>query len=242
MRKIVRVLPPLGVAAGALVLLAAPAGAHVTPDKDEVAAGGRATVGFSTSHGCEEAPTDAMVFEIPEPIVSVNPVVHPGWDIDIEMEDLDEPVEAAHGDPITERTKTVTFRAQDGNELVNGLRDTFGISFQVPEDAEGETLFFKVLQQCPEGGENAWIEEYTGEGEEPEHPAPVVNVGPAEPEEGEEVAAEPAATTGEVAAADDGDDGSSSDGLAIAGIVMGTLGLAAGGYSILKANRKPASS
>jgi len=239
MRKIVRVLPPLGVAAGALVLLAAPAGAHVSPDQEEVAAGGRATVNFATSHGCEEAPTNAMVFEIPEQIISVNPVVHPGWDIEIEMEDLAEPVEAAHGDPITERTKTVTFRAQDGNELTNGLRDAFGISFQVPEDAEGETLFFKVLQQCPDGGENPWIEEYTGEGEEPEHPAPVVLVGPAEPEEGEEVAAEPASTE-EVAAADETDDGSSSDGLAIAGIVMGTLGLAAGGYSILKANRKPA--
>jgi uncharacterized protein YcnI len=240
MRKIVRVLPPLGVAAGALVLLAAPAGAHVSPDTDEVAAGGRATVGFATSHGCEESPTNAMVFEIPEPIVSVNPVVHPGWDIEIEMEELAEPVEAAHGDPITERAKTVTFTAQAGNELTNGLRDTFGISFQVPEDAEGEALFFKVIQQCPDG-ETPWIEEYTGEGEEPEHPAPVVMVGPAEPEEGEEVAAEPASTE-EVAAADDSDDGSSSDGLAIAGIVMGTLGLAAGGYSILKANRKPASS
>ena len=239
MKKIVRVLPPLGVAAGALVLLAAPAGAHVSPDAEEVAAGGRATVGFATSHGCEESPTNAMVFEIPEQIVSVNPVVHPGWKIDIAMEELAEPIEGAHGaEPVTERAKTVTFSATRGNELVSGIRDSFGLSFQVPEDAEGETLFFKVIQKCPDG-ETPWIEEFTGEGEEPEHPAPAVVVGPAAPEEGEEVAAEPASTETEVAAPAE-DDGSSSDGLAIAGIVMGTLGLAAGGYSILKGNRKPA--
>lgn len=235
MSKIVRVLPALGVAAGAMVLLAAPAGAHVTPDTDEVAPGGRATVGFSTSHGCEESPTNEMAFEIPEPIVSVNPVVHPGWDIAVEMEELAEPVEAAHGDPITERAKTVTFTAKAGNELTNGLRDTFGISFQVPEDLEeGTELFFKVVQRCTEG-ETPWIEEYTGEGEEPEHPSPVVMVGAAEPEEGEEAPAE-VIDAEETAASSDTD----SDAMGIAGFVLGAAGLAAGGTALVKSRKAPA--
>ena len=239
MSKIVRVLPPLGIAAGALMLLAGPASAHVSPDSEEVAAGGRATVGFATSHGCEESPTNEMAFEIPEQIVSVNPVVHPGWDIAIEMEELAEPIEAAHGDPITERTKTVTFTAKAGNELTNGLRDSFGISFQVPEGTEGENLFFKVVQRCVEG-ETPWIEEFTGEGEEPEHPAPLVKVGPAVEEDAEAAAAEPVDVEAAAATSDD-DDSGSSDGLAIAGIVLGAAGLATGGAALAK-SRKAASS
>lgn len=238
MSKIVRVLPPLGVAVGALVLLAAPAGAHVSPDTEEVAAGGRATVAFATSHGCEESPTNEMAFEIPEQIISVNPVVHPGWDIAIEMEELAEPVEAAHGDPITERAKTVTFTAKPGNELTNGLRDSFGISFQVPEGIEGENLFFKVVQRCVEG-ETPWIEEYTGEGEEPEHPSPVVKVGPAEEEGAEEASVEPVDVEAAAATSDDSD-GGGSDGLAIAGMVLGLAGLATGGFALAKTRRTTA--
>ena len=238
MSKIVRVLPPLGMAVGALVLLAAPAGAHVSPDTEEVAAGGRATVGFATSHGCEGSPTDEMAFEVPEQIVSVNPVVHPGWDIAIEMEELAEPVEAAHGDPITERAKTVTFTAKPGNELTDGLRDSFGISFQVPEDAEGEALFFKVVQRCVEG-ENPWIEEYTGEGEEPEQPSPVVMVGPAEDEGTEDAAVEPVDVEAAASTSDDSDDSDDggSNGLAVAGIVLGAAGLATGGAALAKSRK-----
>ena len=51
---------------------------------------------------------------------------------------------------------------------------TFTLGFQAP-DTPGEYLFFKTIQTCAVG-ETAWIEEYTGEGEEPEHPAPAVLV------------------------------------------------------------------
>lgn len=244
MSKIVRVLPPVGIAAGVLALLAAPAGAHVTPDKDEVPAGSYNTVTLSVGHGCEESPTKQIVIEVPEGLNSVTPQIHPGWKIAIENEALTTPVTDAHGEEITERMKTVTFTADPGGELPDGFRDTFTLGFKTPE-TEGEYMFFKTVQKCAEG-ETGWIEEYTGEGEEPEHPSPVVKIGPAEAEHGEEgtdtTVAEGDGGDGEIAAADDTDSDDSSDGLGIAGVVLGGLGLITGGAALATARKKSAAS
>ena len=88
--------------------------------------------------------------------------------------------------------------------MPSGVKDTMSLSFTAPE-APGQ-LFFEVIQGC-EVGSNDWIDEWDGTGEEPERPAPSVMV---------------------VAAAG-GDDDGSSNGLAIAGIVLGAAGLGVGG-------------
>jgi periplasmic copper chaperone A len=231
-----------GVAAALLLTLVAapPAGAHITPDKEEVPAGGYTQVTLTVPHGCEESPTRQLAVEIPEGLVSVTPMVHPGWDIDTTEVTLDEPVDL-HGEEVTESVGQVTFTAQDGNELPPEFRDAFTIGFRTPE-TPGEWLFFKTVQTCVEG-ETAWIEEYTGEGEEPEHPAPALRIGPAEEEGAEDAAAadtgsgDGAPADGESAAADTTDDGDSSTGIAVAGLVVGLLGLAAGGLALLQARR-----
>lgn len=235
MSKIVRVLPPLGIAAGALALLAAPAGAHISPDKDEVAAGSYNQVTLTVPHGCEESPTKQIAIEVPESLNSVTPEVHPGWDIAVENEDLATPVDDGEGGEITERMKTVTYTATAGNELPAHYRTDFTLGFKTPE-TEGEYLFFKVVQTCTEG-EIPWIEEYTGEGEEPEHPSPALLIGPAE----EEPEAEAVATEEASSSSDDSDDGG-SDGLAIAGIVLGAAGLATGGFALTRSRKPTASS
>lgn len=241
MSKIVRAVPPLGVAAGILALWAAPAGAHITPDKDEVPAGSYNTVTLSVGHGCEDSPTKELVVEVPEGLNTVTPQIHPGWKITVQKEALNPPVTDAHGEELTERHKSVTFTADPGGELPDGFRDTFTIGFKTPE-TEGEYMFFKTVQKCAEG-ETAWIEEYTGEGEEPEHPSPVVLIGPAEAEEGdggtETTVPEGDGTEGETASGADGDDGS-SDGLGIAGIVLGGAGLLAGGAALATSRKKSA--
>jgi periplasmic copper chaperone A len=224
-----------GVAATAVVMSAGPAGAHVTPDKDEVAAGSYSSVTLTVPHGCEESPTRAIAIEIPEGLQSVTPMIHPGWEIEVSTEPLDEPIESEGGEEITERTSMVTFTAESGNELPDGFRDAFTLGFKAPDTA-GEWLFFKTVQTCTEG-ETAWIEEYTGEGEEPEHPAPAMLLTDAETEE-DAAAAEPAADGGETAAADTSDDDSdSSAGIAVAGLIFGLLGLATGGVALLKARK-----
>lgn len=227
--------------AGALALaLGLPAGAHVTVDKDSVPAGGYTQVTLTVPHGCEEAPTSKIAVEIPEPILNAAPQVVHGWDAETTITELDEPVEGAHGE-VTERISEITWTAQPGNELPSAFREVFTIGFQAPEEV-GERLYFKIIQTCTEG-ETAWIEETEDGAEEPEHPAPFVDVVAAEgdghgaattepaadeaPADGEEAATEP------VAASTDSDDGG-SDGLAIGGLVLGALGLAAGGAALVR--------
>jgi uncharacterized protein YcnI len=239
MSKIVRAMPPVGVAAGILALWAAPAGAHVTPDKDEVPAGSYNTVTLSVGHGCEESPTKELVIEVPEGLNTVTPQIHPGWKVTVQTEALNPPVTDAHGEELTERHKSVTFTADAGGELPDGFRETFTLGFKTPE-TEGEPMFFKTVQKCVEG-ETAWIEEYTGEGEEPEHPSPVVMIGPAEEEGGTETTVpEGDGTEGETASGADGDDDDSSNGLGIAGIVLGGAGLLAGGAALATSRKKSA--
>ena len=164
----------LGLGLGVLLAGAAPASAHVSPTPSEVPAGGFTAVGLTVGHGCEESPTTSVQIQVPESILNVTPAIVPGWDVEVATEPLDEPVEGSHGEQITERESMVTYTAQPGNELPDGFRQTYTIGFQAP-DAEGEYLFFKTIQICAEG-QTEWIEEYTGEGEEPEHPSPAVLV------------------------------------------------------------------
>lgn len=239
MKRSVRAVVVAGVVAGGATLLAQPAGAHISPDKDEVAAGSFNSVTLTVPHGCEESPTRVLTVEVPEGINTITPQVNPGWTIEVATEELPEPIDDGEGGELTERDATVTFTAEAGNELPPHYRTQFTLGFRTPE-TPGEYLFLKTVQTCIEG-ETAWIEEYTGEGEEPEHPSPAVLVTEAEPEGGEEPEAEEVAAEGdeaadgdEAAAADSDDDSDSSAGIAVAGLVAGLLGLAAGGLALFR--------
>lgn len=252
----------LGLGLGVLLAGAAPVAAHVSPSPREVPAGGFTAVGLTVGHGCESSPTVRLDIQVPESILNVTPAIVPGWDVEVATEPLDEPVEGSHGEQITERESVVTYTAQPGNELPDGFRQTFTIGFQAP-DTPGAYLFFKTIQVCEEG-QTEWIAEYTGEGEEPEEPAPAVLVTeaqggghgggePADDGDGEEPADDGDTATGTDApagdddetaggeaagAADDGDDDDgSSNGLAIAGLVAGLAGLAAGGAALARSGK-----
>lgn len=231
----------LGIGLVALTTLATPAAAHVGPDKDEVPADSFDSVTLSVGHGCEESPTTELRIQIPEGLTNVLPEVHPGWELQLTEEELDEPIDTGEGEPITERVSEITYSAEEGNALPSHFRDSFTIAFRTP-DTPGEYLFFKTIQACQEG-ENAWTEEYTGEGEEPEMPAPALLITDAESgghdggdddttdDTDEETAS---AGTEQAAAASDSSDGT---GLAVAGIVIGALGLAAGATALVLARK-----
>jgi periplasmic copper chaperone A len=216
------------IASGALLVVGATmASAHVGTDQDEVSAGASTTLTFGIGHGCEESPTTSMKFQIPAGVLNAAPVVKAGWSVDVEREALDEAVESAHGEAQTDRTAVITFTAQDGYAVPNGYRDSFALYFTAPED-EG-ALFFKIIQGC-ESGENAWIDEWDGTGDEPEHPAPSVMVVAASAGEGD----------GHGSTADTGSDDDSSNGLAIAALIVGALGLLAGGTALVRSRRPSA--
>ena len=172
-RWMVRGVAAVAGGACALIVGAGSLSAHVGVDQDEIEAGSSATLGFSFSHGCEDSPTTSMSFQVPEGVNNAVPLAHAGWDIEVEREELAEPIESAHGDPITDRPAVITFTAREGFIVPSGVKDTMSLSFTAPE-APGQ-LFFKVIQGC-EVGSNDWIDEWDGTGEEPESPAPSVMV------------------------------------------------------------------
>jgi uncharacterized protein YcnI len=236
--SLARLTTAAGLGTAALVLAAAPAFAHVGTSIKEVPAGSRTPLGLTIGHGCEDSPTTAVAVQVPEGINDATAFAKPGWTIVSEKETLTTPITSAHGDPVTERVSTITFTAVAGNALPTELRDVFTINFTAP-DAPGETLFFKTVQSC-EVGENAWIQEYDGTGDEPDSPAPTVLVTePVDDEhaeatdddnDGDEVAAEPASST---------DSEGDGDGTAvgIAALVVGGLGLVTGGLALAKARK-----
>ena len=234
-----RLLAGASVAAGLALTAGVPAGAHVSADKDSVAAGSYTAITLTVPHGCEESPTRELTVTIPAAILNAAPQVVAGWDASTVTEPVQVETEGG-GTSETERVASITWTAQAGNELPPGYRQVFTIGFKAPDEV-GERLFFGVDQTCVEGSV-AWTEETAAGAEEPEHPAPFVDVTEAE---GDGHGASDDATTTTVAADDaaaapaaaaTGDDGSddSSTGLAVVALVVGVLGLAAGVAALLR--------
>jgi uncharacterized protein YcnI len=169
-------------ATSALAVVAFAAGtasAHVSIEEDEVVAGESAIVTLAFGHGCEASPTAELRIQMPESIPTVTPTINPGWDVEKVTETLDEPIEGAHGEQITERVSEVVYTAKE--PIPDGFRDTFELSVSIPEDAAGTTIYFPTIQSCVDG-ESPWIE-VPADGQDPEElesPAPGVAVVAAE--------------------------------------------------------------
>lgn len=235
-----RTLARLGAPTAALALalaVAGPASAHVTVTATDTAAGAYTVLTVSVPHGCDGSPTTKIAVAMPEGVYSVTPTRNPLYDVEKVTEKLDQPVEDAHGNEITERVSQVVYTAR--TPLPDGERDAFELSLQLPEDAAGETLAFPAIQTC-EQGETAWTEEAAEGAEEPEHPAPTITVTDAEEDDAHGAASETATTveTEPAAAEPADDDEGSGTALGVAGLVAGLLGLAAGVAALVTSRRK----
>lgn len=228
-----------GAAALAVVgVTALPASAHVTVTPDTTAAGAYAVLTFSVGHGCEGSPTTGLTIAMPEEIPAVTPSVNPGWTVEKVTQKLDEPLEDAHGNQLTERVAEVVYTAR--TPLRDGFRDTVQLSVQLP-DTEGETLAFPVVQTCVKG-ETGWTET-AAEGQDPEDlesPAPLVTITEASGEghHAEAEAASADATDSGGTTATEEDDDSGARGLAVGGLVAGVGGLLLGGLALVRSGKK----
>jgi uncharacterized protein YcnI len=236
-------LGALPAATAAIALsLAAPAAAHVTATPSTAAAGAYTVVTFSVGHGCEGSPTTRIEIQVPESVLAVTPTRNPYYEVEKTMVDLDEPVADAHGNEVTERVGSIVYTAD--TPLPEGQRDTFELSFQLP-DAEGEMLTFPTVQTCQEG-ETGWVE-VPAEGQDADEldsPAPGFEILPADDDaHGAGGGAEEAEESAEQASADGDDTGgpaeaaapeAGSSALGWAGLVAGLLGLAAGAAALAR--------
>ncbi|MFI9611042.1 YcnI family protein [Streptomyces sp. NPDC052023] len=234
------------VAASAVVVLSAPAFAHVSVQPEgEAAKGGYAVVNFKVPNERDNASTTKLEVSFPteHPLASVMPEPVPGWKVQVTESKLDKPIES-HGHQITEAVSKVTWTAT-GKGVEPGYFQKFPVSVgALPEDAD--EMVFKAIQTYSNDEVVRWIEVPQEGQEEPENPAPVLELsaatddhhGSAGPEkDSEEPAADASAaakTTSEAAEPADSTD-TTARVLGVVGIVVGAAGVA---YGVLAGRRR----
>jgi uncharacterized protein YcnI len=223
----------------ATAALTGTAAAHVTiPDPGEK--GGFSIVTFSVPNERPDAGTTTLSVQLPQdyPLAFVSVQPKPGWTVETTTRTLDEPIDA-FGEELTEVTDTVTWT---GGPIEAGQFDTFSLSVgPLPDDVDA--LEFPTVQTYSSGEEVAWIESTPEGGEEPEHPAPVLQlVDPADSAGDSAAAADPSdpapAADATAASAEDSSDDGGSDGIAITALVVAILAAALGGAALVAARRK----
>ncbi|MFH9005742.1 YcnI family protein [Streptomyces afghaniensis] len=235
-----------GAAAGVTVLaLSVPAFAHVSVQPEGAAAkGGYAVVDFKVPNERDNASTTKLEVTFPtdHPLASVMPEPMPGWKIDVTKSKLDKPLEL-HGEKISEAVTKVTWTA-DGKGIEPGYFEKFPVSIgQLPEDTD--QLVFKALQTYSNKEVVRWIEVPQEGQEEPDNPAPVLELSAAS-EDGHHASSGDEASdakSAEKASADTAaSDTASSDStdttarvLGVVGIVVGAAGVA---YGVLAGRRR----
>ncbi|MBT2413441.1 YcnI family protein [Streptomyces sp. ISL-12] len=241
--KASRIAAAGAVAGTAVLVLSSPAFAHVTVQPEgEAAQGGYAVVDFKVPNERDNASTTKLEVTMPtdHPLASVMPQPVEGWDIKTTKSKLDEPVES-HGEKLTEAVTKVTWTAT-GEGIEPGYFQKFPVSLgALPEDSD--ELVFKAIQTYSNKEVVRWIEVQQEGQEEPDTPAPVLELTAAEDDSadahGSSAAAaddtEAAAETTEAASDDSGSTDTTARVLGVVGIVVGAAGVA---YGVLAGRRR----
>jgi len=208
----------------AALALAVPAtaSAHVTLQPEAAAAGDFTVLDVRVPNERDDAATTKVAVQFPPGFIFVSYQPVAGWSVDVKMAKLAKPI-ASHGEQIAEQVSQMTWTADSDKAGVQpGQFVDFPISVQIPGEA-GDTLTFKALQTYEDGEVVRWIG-----APDSEKPAPQVAVA----EGGEEHGA--AHSDSE----DSGDDSEgASKGLGIAALILGALGLLAGGAALVRSRR-----
>ncbi|MFG2606815.1 YcnI family protein [Streptomyces sp. NPDC048514] len=244
-----RVAAAAAVAGTAVLTLSVPAFAHVTVQPEGTAAkGGYAVVDFKVPNERDDASTTKLEVNLPtdHPIASVMPQPIPGWTVKITKSKLDKPL-TMHGEKIDEAVSKVTWTA-DGKGIESGYFQKFPLSVgALPEDTD--QLAFKAIQTYSDKEVVRWIEVPQKGQEEPENPAPVLELAAATDDHhgaaGAKGASDESGKSGEsgtsrtTAADKDSDGGSDTTArvLGVVGIVVGAAGVA---YGVLAGRRRTA--
>jgi periplasmic copper chaperone A len=247
--KVSRLTAAGGASAIAVLALATPSFAHVSVAPEGTAAkGGYAVVDFKVPNERDDASTTKVEVSFPtgHPLSSVLAQPLTGWKVKITKSELAEPLEV-HGQKIDEAVSKVTWTA-DGKGIEPGYFQKFPLSVgALPEDAD--ELVFKAVQTYSNKEVVRWIEIQQDGQEEPEYPAPVLELSDAatdghshgtagdtsatsEATPDATTAADSAATS--AAASSSGSD-TTARVLGVAGIVVGAAGVA---YHVLAGRRR----
>ncbi|MEX2291456.1 MAG: YcnI family protein [Mycobacteriales bacterium] len=229
-------VPVAGALALLLVPLAGPAAAHVTVQGPGATQGGFTKLTFRAPTE-KDAPTTKLEIAFPaeHPIASVRVKPQPGWTYTMTKGAPSVPLEQ-HGAPVTEVVQRITWTVAAGNK---GIGPTEFGEFEVSAGRlpEVDQLVFKALQTYADGEVVRWIEEPVEGGEEPEKPAPVLELAPAE-EDGDSGAAA-STEDSELTPAAAVSDAETDDVLSVVALVVAGLAFATGIAAFLRTRRSP---
>jgi periplasmic copper chaperone A len=219
----------LTLAAVGATALAAPAAAqaHLTVSPSSAPAGADSEELIRVPNESETASTIKVDVQLPPGFVSASYEAQPGWKVRVVRQKLAKPVQTDDG-PVSEEVRRITWTG-DGSaqgRIAPGQFMDFPLAVTIPGKA-GDTLTFKALQTYSDGKVVRWIGPAGSD-----EPAPQLAVTAAAKEgaaTGAPAPAKPAAASGS---------SSGSDTLAVVALIVGVLGLLAGGAALLATRRR----
>jgi uncharacterized protein YcnI len=195
-----------------VLLVAPPALAHVTVASTDAEQGGFALLTFRVPTESDTDSTTKLTVGLPidHPLAFVSVQPHPGWSYTVKETKLDKPIEV-FGTKIDKVVGQIVWRADSAATAVKpGEFEQFNIS--VGPLPETDSLSFPTLQGYSDGSVVRWIQQPApGSTDEPEHPAPTLQLSAAAPEAEE---------------ADEDSDSNTGTILGIVGIALGATALA----------------
>lgn len=217
------------------MLTAAPALAHITVNPSEAAQGSFAKLTFRVPNEQDTGDTIKLEVQFPtdHPIASVSVKPHGGgWVADVQT--------------VSDAVSQITW---SGGKIAPGEFDEFEVSVGPLPDVD--SLKFPTVQTYSDGNVVSWIQDTTPGGPEPEFPAPVLTLTAAGPEAdhhgGDSSSSESSSSSSSspsvsVAGATIDHKEDSSDGLAIAALVLAIVALLIGGIGLFRPRKStPAS-
>ncbi len=134
---------------------AVPAHAHVSLETQEAHVGSTYKAVFRVPHGCEGKPTNVVRVQVPEGVIAVKPMPKPGWTLEKVRGPYAEEYDY-YGTPAKEGVKEIIW---SGGELGDDEYDEFVLrGYLTPGLPVGEVLYFPVVQECPDGAAERWID------------------------------------------------------------------------------------
>jgi uncharacterized protein YcnI len=213
-----RVAALVAVCVVAMVTLVGVASAHVTANATTAKQGSYTKVSFRVPNERDTASTTQLEVNFPtdHPLASVSTRMVPGWTSNVTKTKLDKPIKTDDG----EISEVVSKIVWTGGKIPPGSFEDFDVSMG-PLPTDTNELVFKALQTYDNGEVVRWIDTAPEGAPEPDHPAPVLKLTPADAP-----ATAPAAeTTTDTAGSSTGTWGVV---LGVVGIVLGIVGIVFG--------------
>jgi len=200
--------------------------AHVTIQPSEAPAGDFTRLDVRVPNEQDSAATTKVSVQFPPGFTEASYQPVPGWKTKVKKSKLDTPVKTDEGDTITEQVSEMTWTGSGSGagRIGPGQFQDFGLSVQIPEKPN-TSLTFKATQTYSNGDVVRWIGP-----PDAEEPAPQVKITAAG-------AAESAATTNTAATGSKDEDSDDNKTLSVIALIVGALGLLAGGAALLTRRR-----